>query len=126
MLFAKKILLDTNFLLVPYQFGVDIFGEIERICDFRYKLYVLDKSIGELEGIIKNQKGKTKRAAKFGLALIKAKNINIITTNTDKYVDDIIKEIGYNYIVATNDRELKKHLKRVIVLRQKNHLELID
>ena len=53
----EKILLDTNFLLIPSQFKVDIFSEIKRICNFSYKLYVLDKSVGELNYIIENQKG---------------------------------------------------------------------
>jgi len=128
MLFPKKILLDTNFLLVPAQFGVDIFGEIERLCSFKHELYALDKTIDELNTITENKKQKLKdrRAAKLGLAFVKAKNINIIVTDTDKYVDDIIKMMADDYIIATNDRELKKHLKRVIVLRQKSHLEMIE
>ncbi|MBW2991754.1 hypothetical protein KY345_00870 [Candidatus Woesearchaeota archaeon] len=30
----RKIILDTNFLLIPGQFKIDIFSEIRRICDF--------------------------------------------------------------------------------------------
>ena len=43
-----KIILDTNFLMIPAQFNVDIFSEIHRICDFKYELYIIDKTIDEL------------------------------------------------------------------------------
>ena len=35
----KKILLDTNFLLIPFQFNVDIFAEINRIANSLNQLY---------------------------------------------------------------------------------------
>ncbi|MBI4453720.1 hypothetical protein HY636_03690 [Candidatus Woesearchaeota archaeon] len=142
----KKILLDTNFLMIPGNFGVDIFGEIERICTFNYKLYIIDKSIDELKSLpekAKNERTKTKTAVNIALALVnkleKEGKLNIIPTKTDKelaekyanmYVDDIIKDLANDahdeYIIATTDVELKKHLKRVIILRQKSHLELIE
>ena len=46
-----KIYLDTNFLLIPAQFKVDIFEEIERLMDKPYDLYVFDKSLKELEDL---------------------------------------------------------------------------
>jgi len=49
----RKIILDTNFLLIPAQFKVDIFSEIDRICSFTYSLFVLDKSVEELKKISK-------------------------------------------------------------------------
>ena len=58
MLKNKTILLDTNFLMLSAQFNVDIFSEIERICNFNYKLYVLDKTVDELKYIVVKQKGK--------------------------------------------------------------------
>ena len=51
----KTVLLDTNFLLIPAQFKVDIFSEIDRICTFQYEIAVLDKTIDELNKIIKEQ-----------------------------------------------------------------------
>ena len=35
----KKIILDTNFLITAIKFKVDIFTEINRICDFNYKIF---------------------------------------------------------------------------------------
>jgi len=124
----KKIILDTNFLLIPAQFKVDIFSEIRRICDFTYKILILDKSIQELEKIIIKGKGKEKLEAKVTLELIKHKNIEIMKTAGDTYVDDYIVDIAHQgeYIVATQDLALIKRLKaykvKVIMLRQKKYL----
>ena len=126
----KKILLDTNFLLIPAQFRVDIFSEIERICNFNYKLHILDRTTEELDNIIEKQRGKSKDAAKLALKLIKSKKINIIKTKEKSATDTlIIKTAGKKeFIVATQDKFLKKQLKSeniaLIVLRQKKRLLL--
>ena len=97
-----KILLDTNFLLIPAEFRVDIFSELERLMDRKYKLYILDKTIAELKNIKRLQKGKNSQAAKTALQLIDNKKLNIINTNSmEGSVDDIISELANNdYIVV--------------------------
>ncbi len=125
----KKIILDTNFLMVPLQFKVDIFSEIDRICSFNYKLCVFEKSINELKNIAEKQKGKSKKAAQLALKLIKMKNIGILKAY-GKSVDDIIlKNEDKDMIVATQDKPLKKKLLEkatsVIILRQRKYLQLI-
>jgi len=128
----KKILLDTNFLLIPYQFKVDIFSEIERICSFNFKLYVLDKTIEELNKIIAEQKEKHKEAAKFALKLLKIKKIKIIDTNSSDDTDNVIVDYASkkDYFVATQDKALKRELINkgvsVIILKQKKTLEIIN
>ncbi|MBW2974400.1 twitching motility protein PilT [Candidatus Woesearchaeota archaeon] len=124
----KKIILDTNFLLIPIQFRLDIFSEIDRLCLFRYKLYIVDKTIDELKGIMEKQKGKHKEAAKIALQLIKKKNIGIIKTK-EGMVDDLILDLlQKGSILATEDRLLReKALKkgiRVIMLRSGKYLIL--
>ena len=113
-----NIILDTNFLLIIPQFKVDIFREIERICPFKYKISILDKTLDEL---------KKKPNEKLVLEIIKKKKIEVINTS-GKYVDDILSDIkDENVIIATNDKELKKKLKTpVIILKQKKYLELIN
>jgi uncharacterized protein len=138
----KKILLDTNFLMIPGNFGVDIFEEIQRVCNFNYKLYIIDKTVDELKKLpekARKQKTLTKTAVNIALKLIslmvKEGKLNIIPTKTNEelkakydnvYVDNIIKDLANEYIVATTDIELKKHLKKVIILRQRRYLELIE
>jgi len=123
----QKILLDTNFLMIPARFNVDIFSEIERIFVANYKLFILDKTIEELDNIIKNQKGKHKAAAKLALKLIEVKKINVLKTTIDAHTDDLIVESAVKgYIVATQDMELKRKLRQknaqIITLRQKKYL----
>tara|TARA_Y100000310_G_scaffold186269_1_gene186351 strand:- start:8098 stop:8448 length:351 start_codon:yes stop_codon:yes gene_type:complete len=113
-----KIILDTDFLLTSIKFKVDIFSEINRICEFNYTLHIIDKTLDEL---------KNKKLENIALKLIK--KLNIIKTNKDKTVDDLILELKEdNLIVATQDQELKKRLKKeniqIITIRQKNHLSL--
>lgn len=126
----EKIILDTNFLLLPAQFGLDIFTELENLADFRYKLYVLEKSITELKKIAEEQKGKVKRDVKLALSMIEQKirqdEIIMIDTSGDgRLVDDIIVSLE-GYIVATQDIGLQKRLKakkvKIISMRQKKYL----
>ena len=125
----KRIILDTNFLLIPLQFMVDIFSEINRICDFNYKLCIYENSIDELKNIIEKQSGKNRKAAQFALKLIKLKNIEIIKSN-QKDVDSLILEnLDKDLIIATLDINLRKKLLKkgasVIVLRQKKYLQFV-
>ncbi len=124
----KRIILDTNFLLIPVQFKVDIFEEIKRIVNLRYQLCIIDKSIDELEKIV-TCNSKDKIAAKLALKIIKLKKIKEIKTAGKKHVDDLILNlVKKGHMVATQDKELKKKLKKkgieVIILRQRKHLEI--
>ena len=124
----SKVLLDTNFILIPAKFKVDIYEEIKRLMNEPYELYVLDKSLKELENIIKTQKGKEKVIARLGKAILLSKKPKTLKTTSKDYVDKVILGLR-GYIVATNDKELRLKLKkegvRTILLRQKNHL-IID
>ena len=125
----KKIIIDTNFLLIPYQFKVDIFSEIRRICDFNYEICIIDKTLDELKKIMLVP-GKDKLGAVLALQLLPHHKVKKILTKKDKLVDDLIVDIANkNTIVATQDKELKKRVKAkkagLIVMRQKKHLVLM-
>jgi len=128
----KTVLIDTNFMLIPAQFGVDIFAEIDRIMNEAYDVAILDVCVDELNDLaVKERKGADRKAAKLGRALLKAKNIEVLKTEKHLNADKLILEQSKNpdIIVATQDQELKRLLKqnntKLIVLRGKNHLELI-
>ena len=133
----QKIYLDTNFLLMPAQLGVDIFSEIGRACDFSYELRVLDGTIKELKKIAesKTAKGKDKLAAKMALQLVKklekSKDLKIVSLNQLKDVDNLLFSLAKekDVIVATADGELRKSIKslddyRLLTLRQRKYLIL--
>ena len=125
----KKIILDTNFLMIPLQFRVDIFSELERICHFNYELCIYEGSADELKNIMKAGSGRDKAAAKLALQLIRTKNIKTIKSD-EKYIDlAILNDAGKDSIIATLDIPLKKRLLEkgasVVILRQKKYLKLV-
>lgn len=111
--------------MIPAKFKVDIYEEINRLCEFPVELYVLDKSLQELDNIIEHQRGKEKAAARLAKAILTHKKPKTLKTTSKDYVDKVILGLR-GYIVATNDKELRLKLKkkgvRTILLRQKNHL----
>jgi rRNA-processing protein FCF1 len=110
------------------QFKIDIFSQIEKLADFRYELCILDKTIDELNNIIKTQKGKDKRSASLALQLIEVKPIKKIKTESGKTDDLMVKVSDKDTIVATQDKNLRKRLKarriRLIGIRQKKYLAI--
>ena len=127
-----KIILDTNFLLIPGELGIDIFSEIQRIMDEPYEICVLDKTLEELQAIISRSKGKDSFNAKLGFIMVKQKSLKTIKSSAHDYTDKAITEFARKQpdkvIVATQDKELKKALQkipvRIIVLKQKKYLSL--
>ncbi len=125
------IILDTNFLLIPFTLNVDIFDGIRAAAEFPYDLSIIDKSIDELNKISadKNLKAKDRNAAKLALSSLKAYSIKTIKTAYDKDADSLI--IDYckanpDTVVATQDLELRRRLRAIdislIVLRQKKYV----
>lgn len=119
-----KVLLDSNFLLIPGRFRVDVFKELQLFG--RPEPYTLDLVVKEIEGIAKKP-GRDAKYAHMGLFLLDSKGVNIIKTkarNTDREIERIAKEEGF--IVCTQDRELIKRLRkkgvRIISLRQRKYL----
>lgn len=120
-----KIILDTNFLLIPAQFRLDIF---EKLREFGSEFVVLSPSIGELKKISVN-KGKVSQQAKIAIELVKKRNIRVHEAKEKSADDAILKfAVDNGYIVATNDKKLIKRLKmneiKIIRLRQKKYFIL--
>ena len=123
----EKIILDTNFLLAVFELKIDIFSEIDRVCDFPYTLFVLDRTIDEVENLIKGSLLSKKRTAKAALEIIKKKNIQLLETKDVRPVDDILVGLD-GFIVATQDMELKRRLRakgrKILTIRQKKYVIL--
>ncbi len=125
----KTIILDTNTLMAISQFKIDLFSEASKVCDFKFEIKILDRTIDELNKIIKEQKGKHKLSAKLALDIIEKKNIRKIKTEKGN-VDDLLVEFSKKgAIILTQDRELKKRIKEVggqlMTIRQKKKLILV-
>lgn len=127
----KKVILDTDFLVHCASHKVDYEEELRRILDFAHEIFIIDKTIDELDNIISTQTGKAKSDAKLAKAILENKSIPLIKTKKDKIVDDLILETAdKDTIVATTDAELKQRLKEksipIVIIRQKSHLALIS
>ena len=120
-----KIILDTNALMVPAEFGVDIFSELVRI---GFDEWIVPPGVArELEGIASRGRGKGKDAARLALSLVDRCRA-IATAGALGSVDDSIVELAVEMKVAvfTNDAELKGRLRersvKVVYLRQRSYL----
>ncbi|CAG0961091.1 MAG: DNA-binding protein [Candidatus Methanoperedens sp.] len=102
----SKVIIDTNGLMIPGQFGIDIFSELEQLGFFSY--IVPSASVKELERIASEGRSKDRAAAKIALSLLN--RCTIIDKNG--YADNIIIDlaVGMDAAVLTNDTELKKRL----------------
>ncbi len=111
------IFLDTSFLIDAVKFKVDIFSELERICDFQYEIAIVDKTLDELRG---------KPGEKLIKDIIKKKEVYILQTSGGKYVDELLLALKQkDLIIATQDKNLKRRLKvPIITIRQKKYLIL--
>jgi len=114
-----KIILDTNFVGIPFEFKVDIYSELERIIDEKYELFFPDICLNELKKL------------KFGEVakdLMLKKGVKILPLEKKGSVDETLinfaKENGY--AIATQDKELRKKALKynipIIILRSKSHL----
>ncbi len=121
-----KVIMDTNFLMLPLQFRVNVPGEIARLLDVSYELLVPDKVLIELRTLAKKGGLNERRAARIGLELARGmKEIKLSGENTD---DAILSAVDTETIVCTNDKELKERSLekggRVIYLKQRRFLAL--
>ena len=114
------VLLDTNALLMPFQMGLDLEGEITREMG-RCRVAVPAVCIAELRAMGENLRD---GAAALKLAE-RFETLETVGLGDDAVVDLAIRMGG---IVVTSDRDLIKRLRsaglRVLRPRQKKRLEL--
>lgn len=120
---TEKILLDTNFLTAPFQLSFSLFDELERLYPYA-DVCTIEDAIEESKSI---EKGKYKQLVP---QLIQKENIEVFQTEGEGEVDDLLVDICDEFIVATNDKELKERIlekgRPVIIIRQSNHLEVVN
>ncbi len=145
---ARKIdnlvLIDANFVLLPFQFKIDYLSEIESNLEGNTWFLVLEQTVQELLA----KKNREAAASKFpqlleaGLDYLKSRKgrfdvqfVNEIKSESESSDDfllkrayDLKKEFPKVYI-ATNDANLRKRAKELsigaIFLRQKKYLSIL-
>jgi len=120
---TRKIMLDTNFLVAPFQLSIDLFDEIDRIYPVN-EVYTLEDAIQEARSI---EQGRYKNLVD---KLIETQDIEVLETEGEGEVDDLLFNICDDFIIATNDRELKERLVKkgaeVLFIRSGSHLEALN
>jgi len=129
---------DTNALLIPGTFGIDIYEELE---DMGYLEIIIPESVMEELNALRNsesEKGRTKRAAQIGyqlvlqhLRLANGRSRVVIERKgrgSDRDTDSEIISLAkmQDAAVLTNDAELRRRLRQegiqTVFLRGKNRL----
>jgi len=121
------VLLDTNFLLLPFQRRIDIFEEIGRLIGGHVEFLVLTQVLNELHWLAESGTMKERRLATSSLQLVErfCQVVDESTTSTSGLDADsalMRYALATGSIVATNDRDLRlklvKQSCRVIFLRK--------
>ncbi|MFX1365520.1 MAG: PIN domain-containing protein [Promethearchaeota archaeon] len=137
------VIIDSNFILLPFQFKIDYFLEIRGILEGELKFIIFKQILDEL----KAKKRRDPEATKFrsflqaGLSYLEKKRNDFQiktmedTKNIHETTDDfllkkaiVFSKQGHNVYLATNDSELRKkalncHI-NTIFLRQKKYLTI--
>ena len=122
------ILFDTNFLLIPSRFGVDVFSELDRLVSGTYRCAVTPAVLEELGHVAGRQK--RSRAGEHDLAIYLSGRCATIDEplSPGEEVDDQIVRLSSRegYAAATTDADLRRRLREqgvpVFYLRQRTHL----
>ena len=123
-----KVLLDTNFLLLPLRFGVDIFQESERTLNDVTIFYVSSRVLEEITFLKKNAKPNFEKELLFAENM--AKRCTLINNHSCSFVDDSLISLAckMDMVLATTDSVLRKKARsqgvKVLYLRQRRYLIL--
>ena len=123
-----KILCDTNFLLIPLRFGVDVFAETEEALNDLTKLYVSSRVIDEIKLLKTDAKPNFEKELLFALKMIE--QCEVIEDTSETLVDDSLIELARknNMVIGTTDSELRKKARiegvKIIKKSKKRYLVL--
>ena len=121
-----KILLDANFLLTMVRYKIHGFEEIN--AKIPAEFFVLSRVMWEMEMKARDDK-KIKNELRIVNAILKANNVKEIDSRLES-ADDELMQLSKDYVVATNDKELRERIKsfggRSIYIRSLSFIETED
>lgn len=137
------IILDSNFILLPFQFKIDYLNEIRLKLEGKLRFVIFRQILDELEAKRRRESKSTKfkRLLDSGLLYVEKnkieydiatlKDIKKSTETTDEFLirkSLELKDEGYNIFLATNDSELRRKARlssiNTIFLRQRKYLSI--
>ena len=127
----QTVLLDTNFLLAPHRFHVDIFTEIETALQDKVEFVVTTTVLDEIDKLIKESNPKFRKELQLAKTFSKQCRVIQVLLRPGESVDDSLVRVAEdgNYIVATSDINLRRMLRKAgvktLALRQRRYIELV-
>ena len=140
---TNLIIVDSNFILLPFQFKIDYLNEIRLKLEGELKFIIFRQILDELEAKRRRESRSTKfsRLLDSGLSYLEEKKVDYDVVFLDDIKDKSestdafllkksleLKVEGYSTFLATNDSELRKEARLVsvntIFLRQKKFLSI--
>jgi rRNA-processing protein FCF1 len=124
----SKILCDTNFLLVPLRFGVDIFYEAPEALNDLVEFYVSSRVLDEINLLKKDAKPSFDKELLFAQKM--AEQCKVLEDHSENPVDDSLVQLAkkHGLVLGTTDSELRKKAReqcvKVVYLRQRRYLVL--
>jgi len=124
------VVLDTNFLLIPIRFGVDVRAELGRVVEASFVLTVTPAVLEELRRLEDKVKASEAKDIRFALDFAsQMKVIDDILAEGEEVDDQLLRlAVERGYIVATTDGGLRRRLREkglpVVFLRQTRHLAI--
>jgi rRNA-processing protein FCF1 len=126
----RPIIIDTNFLLIPFRYRIDILRELDYLVEASHRFVISSKTMTELKKIGKKV-GKDGMAARLAIKLVVANSSRIDIIESEAHVDDWIVEYSKisRAIVCTNDSELRRRLRaraiKVVTMKSKSKLGFV-
>lgn len=123
-----KLLVDTNFLLVPVRFKLDVFEETQNAVNDIVEFYVSSRVLDEIQVLKNRSKGNFVRQLKLAEKL--AENCIVIEDNSRTMVDQSLVDLALDHdmVLGTTDAELRQKARKagvkVVYMRQKGFLVL--
>ena len=123
-----RILVDTNFLLIPVRFKVDIFTDSADAVNDSTEFYVSSRVLNEIR--LLKERSKPGFVKELRLAETFAGKCTLIDDPSNGEVDDSLVSLAYRegMVLGTTDSELRQNARaagvKVIYLRQRNYLVL--
>ncbi len=118
-----SVLLDTNFVLSCYRFGIRL-EEIDSLLDEAHEICVPENVLEELKRL--PLKGKEREARSIMLAVIARYPVLPLQGRVDESLICYARE--HDCVVCTNDRQLRKRLRtlgrRSLFVRSRSHLDI--
>jgi rRNA-processing protein FCF1 len=125
-----KLILDTNFLLIPSKFRIDVFEELANLVNQRFEPILLSTTLQELQTMAGKGSPSMRKQAALALSLAeKCRQIRVERKRGETSDDVILRTaVEWKSPVATNDKELRRKLRAkkipVIFMRGKSRLSL--